>query len=78
MDPKPWWKQKTTWSAVLLLANQLVKLWFPGFEQLLQTVDLILGTFTVIFLRQGVENARSSGAQAQARGGAQGDEQAAP
>ena len=55
---KPWYKRRTTWSALALLANQLAKVWFPGNETLLQTVDLILGTATVIFLRAAVSGPR--------------------
>lgn len=77
MESKPWWKQRTTWSALALLINQLVKLWLPGQQLILQTVDLVLGTFTVIFLRQGVENAGRARAQAQAPGDPEGPDREA-
>lgn len=52
---KPWYKQRTTWSAIFLLVNQLAKLWFPEQEKALQSIDLILGAATIVFLRSAVE-----------------------
>ena len=72
MAKKPWYRQRTTWAALLLLANQLLKVWFPGAREALITADYVLAAFTAIFMRQGFEDARSSRAEAPRDGQAPG------